>query len=113
MAESTRTIFTGARLVDAGDALSGVSVVVEGSRFVSVEEGGPPPARDGDRHIDLAGRTLLPGMVSAHFHSGFGAFGAGIAAPMLGLEASPGYARCGEFSRVVSEKDTGFLLEVF
>ena len=85
-----RIVFTGAKLLD-GDhpARSGMSVVVEGRRIAAVESG-PVSARPGDRVVDLRGRTLLPGMVQGHFHSGFGHFGAG-AAPMLGLEAPTAY----------------------
>lgn len=33
----------------------------------------------------------MPGMVQSHFHSHFGAFGDGVRAPALGLEAAPPY----------------------
>ncbi len=92
MAAKTRTIFRGARLWDAATAPhSDAFAVVEGKRISAVGHGpGPAPAA-GDRVIDLHGRTLMPGLYSCHFHTGFGAFGAGIASPMLGLEAPPVY----------------------
>lgn len=80
-----RIAFTGAKLFDGEHApRDGVTVEVEGNRIVSVGESAP---RGAAREIPLAGRTLMPGMVSGHFHSGFGHFGPGISAPMLGLEA--------------------------
>ena len=91
MAES-RIVFTGANLVDGRNpARPGATVVVEGSRIAHVGEGPVPDPRPDDRNVDLAGRTLMPGMVQAHFHAQFGAFGDGIAAPALGLEASPSF----------------------
>jgi imidazolonepropionase-like amidohydrolase len=80
-----RIALTGARLCDGENApRDGVTVVVEGNRIAGV---GEEPAPSADRVIELEGRTLMPGMFSGHFHSGFGHFGAGISAPMLGLEA--------------------------
>jgi len=89
MAEQ-RIVFTGANLLD-GDrpARSGVSVVVDGERIAQVAEGPPPPAAPQDRVIELGGMTLMPGMHQGHFHSHFGAFGEGVSAPALGLEAAP------------------------
>ena len=90
MAEG-RIVFSGANLLDGEHpARAGTTVVVEGRRIAAVEPGAVP-GRPGDRRIDLAGRTLMPGMVQGHFHAGFGHFGAGIAAPVLGLEAPPAY----------------------
>lgn len=81
-----RIVFTGARLFDGENApRDGVSVAIEGNRITSVGE--TPSARPTDRVIELGGKTLMPGMFAGHFHSGFGHFGAGISAPMLGLEA--------------------------
>jgi imidazolonepropionase-like amidohydrolase len=86
MAEQ-RIVFTEANLVDGEHpARPGVCVVVEGERIASVSDA-PAAARPGDRVIALGGRTLMPGMVQCHFHSHFGAFGEGVTAPALGLEA--------------------------
>jgi imidazolonepropionase-like amidohydrolase len=86
-----RIVFTGGSLLD-GDhpARPRMTVVVEGRRIAAVEAG-PVPARPHDRRVELAGRTLMPGMVQGHFHSGFGHFGSGISAPVLGLEAPAAY----------------------
>jgi imidazolonepropionase-like amidohydrolase len=90
MAEQ-RIVFTGANLVDGEHpAQPGMNVVVEGERIVNVSDG-PAQAQPGDRIVPLDGKTLMPGMVQAHFHSHFGAFGEGVTAPALGLEAAPPY----------------------
>jgi len=85
----SRIVFTEANLIDGEHpAKAGINVVVEGERIQSVGEA-TPKARPGDRIVPLGGRTLMPGMVQAHFHSHFGAFGEGVTAPALGLEAAP------------------------
>jgi imidazolonepropionase-like amidohydrolase len=71
--------------------LEGASVVVEGDRITGVGLDAAVEARPGDRTVSLAGRSLMPGMVQSHFHSHFGAFGEGVVAPSLGLEAAPPY----------------------
>lgn len=87
-----RIVFTGANLVDGvRPAQPNATVVVEGNRITHVGFGEPTEPRVGDRVVALDGRTLMPGMVQCHFHSHFGAFGSGVTAPALGLEASPGY----------------------
>ncbi len=90
MAEG-RIVFSGANLLDGErPPRAGATVVVEGRRIAAVTQG-PVAARPGDRRVELGGRTLMPGMVQGHFHAGFGAFGSGIAAPILGLEAPAAY----------------------
>ena len=92
MAQGERTILKGARLFDGGNALQeGVTVVLEGGKIASVDTDSAVAAGEGCRVVELAGATLLPGMIQGHFHSGFGHFGPGISAPMLGLEAPAGF----------------------
>ena len=87
-----RTVFTNAQLFDGqNEPRRGVHVVVSGRRVESLSEGTAPQAGEDDRSVDLAGRTLMPGMVQGHFHTHFGAFGSGISSPILGLEATPAY----------------------
>ncbi|MEE2665570.1 MAG: amidohydrolase family protein [Myxococcota bacterium] len=84
-----RCIFTGANLID-GDrpARAGVTVVVEGERIASVNEGPLQDVRPDDRTIDLAGKTLMPGLVLCHFHATFYDYNTR-QAPSLGLEHTP------------------------
>jgi imidazolonepropionase-like amidohydrolase len=59
-----RTIFTGGTVFDGtGSAPASADVVVEDGRIVGVGAG-----LDGDEGIDVAGRTLLPGMFDCHVH---------------------------------------------
>jgi predicted amidohydrolase YtcJ len=65
----SRVIFASATVVDADGARGAMTVVVEGRRITAVRpdqviESGPE-----DRVVDLGGRTLMPGMVSSHFHA--------------------------------------------
>jgi imidazolonepropionase-like amidohydrolase len=50
-------------------AVSGATVVVEGERILAVGKGGSAPAPAlGDAVFDLAGKTLMPGMIAGHAH---------------------------------------------
>ena len=60
----TRTVFRGARVFDGtGAAPSDGDVVVDSGRIVAVGSG-----LDGDEAIELAGRTILPGLFDCHVH---------------------------------------------
>ncbi len=87
-----RTVLKDALLLTGRDpARSGTTVVVEGDRITEVAPDAATEIRPDDDVYDLAGRALMPGMVQSHFHSHFGAFGDGVTAPALGLEAAPPY----------------------
>ncbi|MBB5221927.1 imidazolonepropionase-like amidohydrolase [Amaricoccus macauensis] len=61
-------IFHGGRVLDtdAGTLLEGVEVLVEGNRISQVST--DSIKSKGAKRIDLAGRTLMPGLVDAHVH---------------------------------------------
>jgi imidazolonepropionase-like amidohydrolase len=61
-------LFQNARLLDveAGALRDGASVLVEAERVVEVSE--RAIEAPGARRVDLAGRTLMPGLIDAHVH---------------------------------------------
>jgi imidazolonepropionase-like amidohydrolase len=63
----TTTLFTNARIVDgtAAEPSAPVSVLVEGDRIKEVGRGLRSAAAE---VIDLAGRTLMPGLIDCHVH---------------------------------------------
>ncbi len=70
-----RTIFANANLLDGENpARRGASIVVENDR-IAATSGAPLPARPEDTVVDLRGLTLMPGMVSGHFHAVYHDYG--------------------------------------
>lgn len=62
----TRTLFTGGAVFDGtGAPPASGDVVIEDGRIVAVGGAG---TGDGDARVDLAGRTLLPGLFDCHVH---------------------------------------------
>ena len=63
------TVFHNGALFDSssGELVPNAAVTVEGDRIVDVVSG-PIAAHPGARVIDLAGKTLLPGLIDAHVH---------------------------------------------
>jgi imidazolonepropionase-like amidohydrolase len=68
-----RTLFEGARLIDGsgGAPVEHAAILVEGETIARVARAGEirPPA--GTRRVDLTGKTVIPGLVSAHGHVGY------------------------------------------
>lgn len=86
-----RIVFTNANLLDGDNpAVASANVVVDGNRIDYVGTD-PVETHAEDRVIDLGGKTLMPGMVQTHFHTGFGPTPSGGQAPILGLEAPMAY----------------------
>lgn len=95
--------FTNARVFDGSKALPGLqTVTIEGNRIVSVSD---EPA-EGDA-IDLGGMTLMPGLITCHFHSDFYKFtlADGMAGEPLGKELPPGVLMA------IGVRNCGVLLE--
>jgi imidazolonepropionase-like amidohydrolase len=60
----TRTLFSGARIIDGtGTDAAEADLVIEDGRIVEIGR-----ALDGDEHVDLAGKTVLPGLFDCHTH---------------------------------------------
>ncbi|MGI8999246.1 MAG: amidohydrolase family protein [Candidatus Limnocylindria bacterium] len=60
----TRTLFAGARVLDGtGAEPLEADLVVEDGRIIEIGSG-----LDGDTRVDLAGKTLLPGLFDCHVH---------------------------------------------
>ncbi|MGH7402438.1 MAG: amidohydrolase family protein, partial [Candidatus Rokuibacteriota bacterium] len=72
MASSETLVLSGARIIDGTGAepVRGRSVVVEGGVIAAVVDDARAPRGNG---IDLAGHTLLPGLINCHVHLCFGA----------------------------------------
>jgi imidazolonepropionase-like amidohydrolase len=63
----TRTVFSGGRVVDGtGAAAADADVTVEDGRIVEIG-----PRLDADERLDVAGKTLLPGLFDCHTHVTF------------------------------------------
>jgi len=85
-----RIIFKHARVFDGREILAADTIVaVEGNRITHVGLDQPPLEAD-DTVYELDGKTLMPGMVQCHFHTGFGP-DAGNATPYLGLNMPPAF----------------------
>ena len=66
-----RVVFRNANLLDGENpARSNSTIIVEAERIVEVTAGNVTP-QAGDTMIDLHGMTLMPGMVSGHFHAAY------------------------------------------
>ena len=86
----SRIFFKGANLLTgSGPARGGTTVVVAGERIVAIGPDGAVSPEPEDRVIDLAGRTLMPGLISCHFHSSYDNIT--IQPEPLGVEKPAGY----------------------
>ena len=66
-----RIIFQGANLLDGDNAARpGSTVVIEGETIRSVGTA-KVTVQPGDRVIPLGGKTLMPGLISSHFHASY------------------------------------------
>jgi imidazolonepropionase-like amidohydrolase len=67
---TTALAFAGLRLIDGrgGDPIDDAVIVAEGARLVSVGPAGKVRLPRGARRIDLAGLTVLPGLIDCHVH---------------------------------------------
>lgn len=65
-------IFEGARLIDGTGkpARDNTAIIVEGDRITAVGVAGKLARPKGARVVDLHGRTVMPGLISAHSHVG-------------------------------------------
>jgi imidazolonepropionase-like amidohydrolase len=67
------TVYDGARLIDGngGAAVENSAFVVADGRFTRIGLRGELQAPAGALHVDLAGKTVMPGLVDAHAHLGY------------------------------------------
>src|SRR5215475_9668427 len=67
------TLFEGARLItgDGAAPIEDSAFLVEGSRITQVGRRGEVTAPAGATRVNLAGKTVIPGIVDAHGHPGF------------------------------------------
>src|SRR5262245_33406762 len=70
---ATATVFEGARLItgDGSAPIEDSAFLVEGSQFTRVGGRGQFAVPSGTRHVNLNGKTVIPGKVDLHGHIGY------------------------------------------
>jgi imidazolonepropionase-like amidohydrolase len=101
----TRLILQDANLLDGDRTPRRATVVIVGDRIEAVSDA-PIEVRPGDRVVALAGRTVMPGMVQAHFHAAY--WNAGNSGRPLGLEVHPSHAALRAAANFRTALDCGF-----
>src|SRR5688572_12226892 len=85
-----RWVLTNATVLDGvSPAAPDTTITIEGDRITAVEQGAPGQPRPDDEVVDLAGRTLMPGMFTCHFHSTYHELGS--TQSPFGFEHAPAY----------------------
>ena len=98
-----RVVLTNVNLLDGEHAArAGASLAIEDDRIDAV--GGE--ARPDDRVVDLGGRTVMPGMVTCHFHSTYDDLGS--RPEPYGLEDPPAYQALVAARNLTRALDCGF-----
>ncbi|MDP3494182.1 MAG: amidohydrolase family protein [Hyphomonadaceae bacterium] len=73
---SGTTVLTGARIVtmanDQGGVIENGTIVIAGNRITMIGQTGAITVPAGARTIDLAGKTIIPGLIDAHAHGAQG-----------------------------------------
>jgi Tol biopolymer transport system component len=69
---SGTTVLTGARIVTMADATGGVIengvIVITGNRITAIGPAASVSVPNGARRVDVAGKTIIPGLIDAHAH---------------------------------------------
>ncbi|ERK71212.1 amidohydrolase family protein [Leifsonia aquatica] len=106
----TRTAIVGARIFDGEEVIPETSVVIEGTRIVSI--GGEVP--DGAVVVDGRGGTLMPGLIDAHVHTSLEGlelaltFGVTTELEMQGMFTRVARTQVTENDRVADVRSAGF-----
>lgn len=100
-----RLILANANILDGANSPRLGTLVVSGT---TIESAGNAPvvAQPGDRVVELAGRTVMPGMVLGHYHAAYWNTGGGRAP--LGLEVPPAQAAIRATANVRLALECGF-----
>jgi imidazolonepropionase-like amidohydrolase len=83
----SRLVLRDATALDADGARPRTTLVIEDRRIAVVRSAGGVESGPDDRVVDLGGRTVMPGMVSSHFHATYHELGSKTAP--FGLEEPP------------------------
>jgi imidazolonepropionase-like amidohydrolase len=87
VASVPRLVLRDATVLDADGARPGTTLAIEGRHITTVRTGVAVETGPEDRVVDLGGRTVMPGMVSSHFHATYHELGSKTAP--FGLEEPP------------------------
>ena len=70
---SAQTLYEGARVIpgDGSPAIEDAAFLVEGATITRLGKRGEVAAPAGARRVDLAGKTVMPALISTHVHPGF------------------------------------------
>jgi imidazolonepropionase-like amidohydrolase len=66
----TVTVFEGARIITGDDRapIEAGTLIVDGSRIVTVDLVGQVPIPEGARRVNLSGKTIMPALIDTHVH---------------------------------------------
>jgi imidazolonepropionase-like amidohydrolase len=80
-AEAQTTALRGARVIDGrgGAPLDNATIVISDGRIVAIGASAETPVPSGAEVVDYTGKTIIPGLISAHSHVGI----------FVGLKAAP------------------------